>query len=83
MTKTQIIQLLLEAYSSGISQGLLYANDQQENRSWFDAFLCCLHDQKTSVANQPITFEPKSQKWIDGTKKEAEKIYDIILKICE
>ena len=75
------INLILEAYSAGISRGLLYANQEKEGQGLFDAFLCFLHDQKTSVANNPITFEPKSEEWIQGTQKEADKIYEIISKI--
>jgi hypothetical protein len=81
MSKEQLLQIVMDAYSAGISKGLLYANEQEENKSLFDAFLCCLHDVKTSVASNPITFEPKSKKWVEGTQKEADKIYKIISKI--
>jgi hypothetical protein len=82
MSKQEILDLLLKAYSAGISQGLLIANEEAENRLLFDAFNNCLASQKLPLNHTPMSFEPKSEKWFDCTKKEAEKFYELVAKYC-
>ena len=81
MSNEDKLKMLMSTFSYGVSQGLLYANEEKENRIDFEAMLGVAYDNKNSM---PLPLgkieepQPKSKQWINGHKKEIEKFYKLL-----
>jgi len=83
MSKDKIMELMMRSFSCGVSQGLIYANDEKENRINYESMLGVAFDRETATPLQLgniIEPQPKSKKWIAAHKKEIAEFYELLLR---
>ena len=82
MKNKDTIKVLMQAFSCGISQGLLFAENERDSEETFNAFMGATFDKKFAMPMQDIQRrELHGKKWHDHHKKEVEKFYNLLAKI--
>lgn len=83
MNNDDIIHNVIElAYMAGRWRGQVDLEEHMDNESYYDAFLSCVHDQKTAMPyhtvvwgsehNRPVRYNLRSDDWREGVKKTTD-----------
>lgn len=83
-TKDELLDLMLECYSSWISYWQLIMEQEREQEELFDAFNWSFKSKKFAMPSYPIERRQLySENWFNVKTKESKNIYTLIKKFIK